>query len=165
MESLWPDFQNQSVEENNTIKILREQARVIQNKTSGIVRATFSKMIYNQDAFVALNKIGKAADIISSKVFEERLEEELQGKRDANVLFDIVKYKFELFNDEFRFRLFVFNYSEMFPVTIEVDGGIQEEIRYKNNDPINSNDELKDVLKEIFSCHKVSAVVHRMLMQ
>lgn len=162
MESLWPNFEELPVEENRSIQILRDQARAIQSSTNNVIRATFSKMSYNSGAMVAVERLGQIMLSMSSGTYEEILEEELQGKSDANELFSITKYKFEIFNDEYRFRLFILNYSELFPISLEVDGGILGEISYKNKEHINSNSELIDILKDIFSCEKVRIVVARM---
>ena len=51
----------------------------------------------------------------------------------------------------------------MFPISLEVDEGITEDIQYKNGSPVSSNDELKTVLREIFSSYKVHSVVSKML--
>ena len=99
----------------------------------------------------------------SSSTYEEILDKELESKIDVNTLYRNIDYKFELYNDEYRFRLFVFHYSEMFPVSLKVDGGILEDVPYDNETPISSNDELESVLREIFSSKKVRSVVGKML--
>lgn len=163
MESLWPKFEDQVLEENNSIQILRDQAKAIKTETNGIVHATFSKMNYKTGATDGIKILGQIASALSSTPGEELLDKELVGKADVNSLFKITKYKFELYNTEYRFRLFVLNYSEMFPISLDVDGGILEDTQYKNGSPLSSNDELKNALKEIFSSNKVRSVVSKML--
>ena len=51
----------------------------------------------------------------------------------------------------------------MFPISLEIDEGIIEDIQYKNGSPVSSNDELKAILREIFSSYKVHSVVSKML--
>jgi hypothetical protein len=163
MESLWPKFEEQELEQNDSIQILRDQARAIKSETNGVVRATFSKMNYKAGPTSALKTLGQVVSAMSSPFYEEVLEEELADKTDVNALYLITKYKFELYNDEYRFRLFVLNHREMFPISLEVDEGICEDIQYKNGSPISGNDELKTVLREIFSSYKVHSVVSKML--
>ena len=163
MESLWPKFEDEVLEENNSIQILRDQAKAIKTETNGIVHATFSKMNYKSGATDVVKTIGQIASAISSTSGEELLDKELAGKVDVNALFKKTRYKFEIYNTEYRFRLFVLNYSEMFPISLDVDGGILEDTQYKNCYPLSSNDELKDTLKEIFSSNKVRSVVSKML--
>lgn len=163
MENLWPSFNEEQIEINEAVKILREQARYIQNDTKSKIRATFSKVSYKKSGpLYAVEQVGQVM-LTMPPAYEEVLEEELQGKENVNNLFATTKYKFELFNDEYRFRLFVLNNRELFPVTLEVDGGILEDISYQNKGEIGSNDDLKSILREIFSSPKVRRVVSRML--
>lgn len=163
MESLWPEFEEQVIEQNDAIGILRAQARAIKNQTGGIVNATFSKMSYKPGPTNALKALGQAMSSMSAPVYEEVLDKELADKKDVNTLYKKVKYKFELYNDDYRFRLFVLNYSEMFPISLEVDEGVLEDIQYKNNSPIANNKELKEALTDIFSSNKVRTVITKML--
>lgn len=163
MNSLWPDFEDQTNEQNESLQILKIQAREIKSKTKGVVNATFSKMNYKQGPTSGLAALGQTLSALSSPCYEEVLDEELANKTDINDLYKITNYKFELYNDEYRFRLFVLNYSVMFPISLEIDEGILESVHYKNGSPISSNSELEDLLKEIFSSNKVYAVVTKML--
>lgn len=163
MESLWPKFEEQDVEQNNTIQILRAQAKAIKEQTDGAVCATFSKMTYKPGPTSAIEAIGRMVSSMSSPIYEEVLDEELANKTDVNTLYRITKYKFELYNSEYRFRLFVLNYCEMFPLTLTVDEGILEDIAYKNETPIICNADLENTLRDIFSSFKVRTVISRML--
>lgn len=163
MDTLWPSFDEEPIEINEAVKILREQARSIQSSTKNKIRATFSKMSYKAGPLNAIEQLGRVANAMASPLYQEILDEELQGKTDANTLFSTTQYKFEIFNDEYRFRLFVLNDSKMFPITLDVDGGILEEISYQNKSKIESNEELKIILRDIFSCSKVRKVVSKML--
>ena len=165
MENLWPnpeEFHNNSIEENNSIGILRDQARAIKSITNGIVNATFSKINYKPGPANALKAIGQFVNTLTGS-YEEVLDEDLKDKEDINALFLVNKYKFELFNSNYRFRLFVFNYSELFPVSLVVDEGILDDINYTNGAPISNNTELKSHLKEILSSSKVRTVISKML--
>lgn len=163
MESLWPSFEKKDIERNDSIQILREQAKFIKTDTQGLVCATFSKMNYKASPAGTLKAIGQVVSALSSPMFEEELEEELVEKKDANDLYKITPYKFELYNSEYRFRLFVLKYRELFPISLDIDEGILEDTQYKNGSPIYSNDDLKNIIREIFSSHKVNSVVMKML--
>jgi len=163
MESLWPKFEEQIIEQNDSIQILREQARAIKSETNGIIHATFSKMNYKAGPTNAIKTLDQVMSAMSSSFYEEVLDDELVNKTDVNALYKITKYKFELYNTDYRFRLFVLNHREMFPISLEVDEGILEEVQYKNGVPISSNNDLKNVLREIFSSYKVRSVVSKML--
>lgn len=163
MESLWPKFEEQDIEQNNTIQILRTQAKAIKEQTDGAVCATFSKMTYKPSPTSAIETIGRVMSAMSSPIYEEVLDDELADKTDVNTLYRITKYKFELYNSDYRFRLFVLNYCEMFPLTLTVDEGILKDISYKNGTPIICNADLEDILRDIFSSFKVRTVISRML--
>lgn len=165
MDSLWPKFEEQDIEVNDSIQILREQARAIKSETNGIVSATFSKMNYKTGPTHAMKSLSLIATAIASATYEEVLDEELSGKKDVNDLYSITKYKFEIFNSEYRFRLFIVYYREMFPISLDVDEGILQDIQYKNAAPLSSNKELKTALSDIFSSFKVRSVVAKMLQQ
>ena len=98
MESLWPIFKEP--EHNDSIQILRDQARAIKSETNGVVRATFSKMNYKIDPTSVLQSLSQVVSGASSPLDEDVLEEELADKKDVNDLYMITKYKFELYNDE-----------------------------------------------------------------
>ena len=163
MRDLWPDFVNSSIEANNSIEILRNQAREISKKTGKAVKATFSKLEYKQGPLAASVAMKQVIGALSSTTYEELLDEELQGKEDANKIFSVTRYKFEIYNDEYRFRLFVLENREVFPVRLIIDDGICEEIGYKNRSDIMSNEQLEDVLQEIFCSSKVRSIVIRMI--
>jgi hypothetical protein len=163
MRDLWPDFESSAIETNNSIDILRSQAREISKKTEQAVKATFSKLEYKQGPLAATVAVQQIIGALGSTTYEELLDQELQGKKDANKFYSVTKYKFEIYNDEYRFRLFVLENREIFPICLVVDDGICEEIRYKNRSNIMSNEELEDVLQEIFCSSKVRSIVTRMI--
>ncbi len=160
--SLWPDFKNEDLDENHAISILREQARAIKSETNGVVCATFSKIQYKSGIITTVKTLSQVAATISMPI-EDEPEEDLKDKTDINELFNKTSYKFEIYNSEYRFRLFVLNYSELFPVSLVVDEGILKEISYKNNAPISNNNELESIVREIFSSQKVRTVVSKMI--
>lgn len=163
MENLWPDFKEIPIEKNETISILREQAKAIKAATGNKICGTFSKMSYKAVPVDSVGIIGEMITSLSLPYREELLDAELANKKDANALYNKEKYKFEIYNEEYRFRLFVVNYCELFPITLEVDNGILNEIKYSNNTAINSNDELKHIIRDIFACKKVNTVISKMI--
>ena len=118
MESLWPSISEQSIEENLSLSILRDQASFIKKETNNRIRATFSKVSYKPGPLSASKQLGEMISNMTSSVYEENVEDELQNKKNINDLFSIIKYKFEIYNDEYRYRLFVVNYSELYPISL-----------------------------------------------
>ena len=100
-----------------------------------------------------------------SETKEEIVESELEGKKDLNSIYSFVKYKFEIFNDTYRFRIFILNYRPVFPIEIDVDEGIKDELNLSSTHRINSDDELRELVTAIFSSTKVQMIIKRMYAQ
>ena len=96
---------------------------------------------------------------------EEIIEAELEGKKDFNNLYNFTEYKFEIFNDTYRFRVFVLKYRIVFPIEIEVDEGIKDELKLSSTELINSDDELKEIVSTVFSSDKLQMIIRRMYAQ
>ena len=104
--------------------------------------------------------------LTSAAVGTECVEEELKDKQDMSRFLnpDKGKYKFELYNDTFHYRLFTYTYSMFFPNTLDIDDGICEELNLSHSISINSNEELENYLKDIFSSKSVRTAL-KMMMQ
>ena len=94
---------------------------------------------------------------------EEVLDDELMGKEDINALTKVSIYKFELYNDSYRFRIFTFKYCELFPVYMCVDEGIREELNLPKEIRIDSNQDLKDIFSKVFKSTKLSSIITKMM--
>ena len=160
MDSLWPKFTYVEEKTNDSINIIRTQAKAIKKDTNGIVNATFSKISYKPGP---IETVGNIMSIVAPTDIEEKLDDELINKKDINALYQGTEYKFEIYNTEYRFRLFVLKYRVDYPISLNIDAGIVKDIHYSNNEPISSNEELEKVLKEIFSSQKVYSVVSKMI--
>ena len=164
MADLWPEFNIENREENRAIPILREQARLLEKKTNQRVKATFSKITYKEPPLVqSMQYVASALSMYSEHCNQEILDDELCSKKDINSLFNPTKYKFEIYNETYRFRVFVLNYSEIFPVTLVLDSGIGEELNNRTEIEIDNNNELENLLSSIFSSKKVVNVISRMM--
>ena len=156
MADLWPKFDTDQSEENRTKAILQEQARALGNKTNNKVKATFSKISYSHNLFGTLNMLANV-----NKDVEQ--DGTLGGKEDINELFNKTKYKFEVFNETYRFRVFIVEYSILFPITLIVDDGIKEELPKDTDYSITSNAELEDLLRSIFYSKKLTIIISQMM--
>lgn len=157
-ENLWPDFTNEIIEENNSLDILRNQARQLSKQTSGKVKASFSKIEYSMN----YSGVIKALSTIASNSSEIE-DDDLKEKKDANELYKTIKYKFEIYNDNYKFRIFVLNYKSEYPLTMDIDEDILSEITYTSNEKISNDNQLKELLIDIFSCEKVKTIIIRMI--
>lgn len=162
MNDLWPDFSPEALEENQAIEILREQARILEKKTNRKVKATFSKIEYSN----SFNNLKEIAQQMQRNLDEgkELLEEELDGKKDAKEFYKTTEYKFEIYNETYRFRVFVLYNRTIFPIEIEIDEDIRANINeYSRRLLIDNNAQLKENLSSIFSSKKVMTVIVEMM--
>lgn len=163
--SVFDDAVNNLVEENLTYDILQEQARLIKTKTNGLIKCTFSlieRKSPSPGAIVAVSVFSKA--LAKSGISQEEiLDDELEGKEDINSLTKERIYKFELHNDNYRFRIFTFRYCELFPVYMCVDEGIREELSLPKEIRIDSNQDLKDAFGRIFKSKKLLSIITKMM--
>lgn len=161
MNDLWPEIQfNNESEVNNTIPILREQARVIEKKTNGVIKATFSKITYKKNSLSELSKVASALSGIGGILEEDDL---LIDRTDINTLYQLERYKFEIYSDTYKFRIFTVENRTVFPVFIIVDEGICSEIGCKQKEEINNNHELEELVSSIFHSNKIKTILSRML--
>jgi len=166
MNDLWPNFSQNETEENKSIEILREQARALEKKTNGKVKATFSKIEYRENLASITANAGKIFAPLLINAQDEILDDELQQKKDFNELYRVTKYKFEIFNDSYRFRLFTLNHREVYPIDLVLDEGIKSELAASSSCSLNvveGNSELESLLILIFTSNKVKTVVGRMM--
>lgn len=166
MSDLWPDFGNiEHSDENSAIKIIREQARALGQKLGNRVKATFSKVSYSKAMTGLTSALSMVATISAATQpkLEEVLEEELQDKTDMSELLREQKYKFEIFNDSYRFRLFLYTYTPLYPNKIVIDENIAKEINKNMELTINSDQELEELLQTIFSSIRVRRIIGMMV--
>ena len=170
---LWPkQILNQEYEKNHAVEILKEQAKILAQKTEGKVKATFSRIDY-QESFNSLTKIKGFSQVnrlmtkSESSLYLEKtpeiIEEELKDKTNINYLYDKTLYKFELYNVEFRFRIVILKNCIEFRIDIGLEEGISNELYINRNIIIESNQELEELLKRVFSSKKVQLILNRMI--
>ncbi len=158
MDDLWGNLslETVAVEESNAINTLREQARLLEKKTGGKVKATFSKIEYKT---ISVEGIGKALLSITGR--QEEIVD-LNDKKDFNEKLKYVKYKFEIYNLNYKFRVFILNYRSVFPLEIEVDEGIRDELNMLPLEIINSDEELKEKVSSVFRSKKLQMIMNKL---
>ena len=165
MTDLWGelniDKNEKEFEDSHAIELLRDQARLLEKKTNGCVKATFSKINYKPSTHEILSQ--SLVSIAGGGTKEEIIDTELSGKKDLNEIYLFKKYKFEIFNDTYRFRVFILNYRPVFPLELEPDEGIKDELNLSTTERINSDDELCNLVSSLFSSKKLKMIISRMI--
>lgn len=163
IEDLWGELEIFEEEENRTIDIIRAQAVLIGKKTDGQVKGSFAKIEYrsnNSGMVSALTALATVTGNATPKIIEV---DELSDRDDINDLYKKTPYKFVLYNEVYKFRVFTLEYSEAFPVEIIIDEGICEELKIYGKKVINSNHDMEELLRLIFSSNKVKLIISRMI--
>ena len=155
---LWPDFSNEKVENNDALEIIREQTKILEKKTDNKVKATFSKVSYKNNLIADFSRMSAE---LSAQTNEEISDDELANRGDANNFFNTANYKFEIYNDIYKFRVFLLEYRKLYPIEFKLDEGINNEVRRRTQ--IRSNTELIDFLKSVFSSPKLKNIIFEMM--
>lgn len=164
MDDLWGNIIIDDVELNDSkaLEILKEQARILEKKTHGIIKATFSKIDYKVTPIDIFSQTLLSVAVTEREIIDLNLE----NKKDVNEIYTFVKYKFEIYNDTYRFRVFILKFRPIFPIEIEIDEGIREELGISSKELlINSDNELKKIVSDIFSSPKLQMIIKRMLIK
>ena len=163
MNNLWPDFSNETDEKNETLEIIREQAKLLQGLTKGKVKASFSKIEYKYDAQSVTDNLSNIVYSIKEQMCEEIPDLELAGKENANRLFTTQLYRFEIYNNTYRFRVFRLAYSQIYPITFFIDEGIAEEIKTNREQEVQNNTEVRNLLSQILRSRKLVSLIYQLM--
>lgn len=167
MADMWPElFENNiEFEENRALDILDEQVSAIDKKTNGKIKGIVTEIKYIDNYLGLRSALSSFATALSvSKVQQqELLENELDSKTDINSLYKTKTYKFEIYNDSFRFRIFVLLYRTDYPIQITLDEGISQELNIDKHKLIESNSQFEEILTSILRSAKMRSILNRML--
>ena len=160
---LWGNISNSSHSAEEVLKILTEQAELLGTKTGGVVQAAFKKIKYQSDS-ASLN-IVKVVEVISRASSSARSDKKEiiddSNLEDASSLYVKEEYKFELYSNKYRYRLFNLEYTPLFPIYLKVEYGILQENRESILE-ISSLESFNDRLIAIFSSRKVRYIIQKM---
>ena len=162
-ESLW-DLDNNVLQTTDNIKdILEKQSKYLSDKTNGAVHA---------DLCLLCDNIHTLARSLNDK---STVKNDISHLRDAEVFYSRSSFGYELYNDEYRFRIFEIDLSPLYPVNVSVDEDIFRDILSKLSSNgincseseqkciINSDEEFLFVLGLILSNRKVKLIIKRMM--
>ena len=165
MPNLWDDWtleQSQKVEESNAVALFREQARLLGIRTKNQVKASFAKTgkIKIPEGIETFAEGAKALVNAVIKIDEDNI---LEDREDIGLQYVATGYRFEIYNNDYRFRVFELIDKILFPITIICDSDIADQIGKDVKILIGSNQELERVAKEILNSPKVKSVINRMI--
>lgn len=164
MSDLWLNsvFDSETpVDESKAVVLLQEQARLLKTKTNGLVKATFSKL-----TGTTILDTPEAAELlrgIKRFVLAPEKDEELKGKSDIGDQYKPQTYKFEIYNDVYRFRVFELVDKRLYPIYIICDPDIAIGMHRDETIEIESSKELEDIVRQIINSKKVKSVISKMM--
>lgn len=94
---------------------------------------------------------------------QEVLEDELKGKENISDELQEQQYKFEIYNSVYRYRLFVYVYSKIYPNRILLDENIAKDIGKNTTISIEGDQRLNEILGLIFSSKHVARIIKLMM--
>ena len=140
----WPNFKNNNLltPANDVIPMLRSEARSLEKKTGGKVKATISR---------AMSSYGNEIDENANKI-------------DANDLFIRQDYKFEIYSQSYRFRVFTLHYNEFYPLGMTLNENLLKDTGFSRSDiEIESRNALDEVIENLFCCKRLVDTIERMM--
>ncbi len=154
---------------DNIHEMMKAQTQYLKKGTSGRVFGKFHKI----KKISSLHVMGA---ILSSMKLETLNDEEIDGLQDMNELYKQTKYGFEIYNSEYKFRVFELLISPIYPVRIIVDEDIKNELEseltcylHKNQNvswiEAENDNEFANLLKLIFTSRKVKFILQKMMQQ
>lgn len=154
-----------NLEDNRAVDILQEQARLIGKKSNGIIKGSFAKIEYTQNLEGARKALSTIADVMLTMQITETevVDEELKSKSDINNLYLYVSYRFEIYNDTYKFRVLTLRNREVFPIELIVDEGVGKELKLNNPIKIESNSQLEEIFTSIFCSMKLKQIMTKMM--
>lgn len=164
---LWGNILDNANSAEPILSIIKEQAKLLGEKTQGIVEAKFEKIKYtyrvSQNVSLATRLASFAATFsaINDDSGEKVEIEDDENLEDASKFFQSAEYKFEIYSKKYKFRLFTLKYKPIFPVQMDVEYGILDEKITQLS--IDSKDEFENKLVEIFSSSKVKFIINKMI--
>lgn len=150
---------------DNIIEIMREQAQYLKNGTEGKVLARFRKI-----KRVTTN----LAEAFSALTIDITEEQEANPLKDANSLYTSQRYGFEIYNPDYKFRVFELDLLPIYPVSVHFDEGVLEDTRSnlvlngiedvdgKTRFVIKSDDEFMGSLRIVFSSKKIKYILYKL---
>lgn len=160
---LWGNVLDDSNNAESVISLLEEQASLLEEKTNGKVKAKFVKIEYAYagskiDTIQSFTELVSAINpLISKKTKQEVIDETLN---DARYLYKQEDYKFEIFNEKFKYRVFTLKYRSIFPLTILLEPGILDD----ENDEIkiSGQENMERILRKILTSDKIRFIIQQL---
>lgn len=170
-DNLWGNFDNTDAYKTTDAikKILREQSERLKEVTDNKVNGKFG-IIKQVGGISALETIASATKkMAGQEVIGDTNDVNLI---DANSLYKNKRYGYEIYTNEYKFRVFELSLKPIYPITIKIDEGILEECGsdislYARHDDgefeIESDEDFIFIIARVFRSNKVHYIVSKLM--
>lgn len=159
---LWGNVEENGGSTNFVLSLIQEQASLLSSKTNGKVKADFSsiKYQYQESSMEHFTNILKSYNDLFPKSNYVEIDER-KNLENASNLYKQEKFKFEIYSEKYKYRIFTLEYQSVFPIKLEVEYGILDNKAVTKD--VYSIDELKSLLVSIFTSNKVRFIIQKMM--
>ncbi len=158
---------------DGVIPFFEQQCKDIEKSSCGKVHARFKKLeiVERQTGVATLTNAVMLASMVGETVHEEK---DQLTQEDANGFYEPHEYVFDVYSDQYKFRVLSMRLGMSYPVSFDLDDGIAENLGddlERFSDPINgdkglwiqSNEELNALIELIVSrSRKFRAILIKM---
>ena len=159
-DNLWPDLKIESFETEEIKEILNAQCDYIKENSGELICAKLVEMRYFQSPIKsALLGLAK-----TQLIFQDELKSndfETLNKEDINDVIKETVYAFTIFNEKYKFTAFYVTLNQYFPVKVEPDFDIAEELGFKDKD-VNNVEEFIATITSILNSNKMKFILKRL---
>ena len=152
---------------DNVFEIMKQQGQYLKESSHNKIYGKFCKI-------KKINPLSTMGVVLSAFATKEVLQnDETDSLMDAGDWYKSQKYGFEIYNNSYKFRVLEMIITPVYPIHLIIDEGITENIQDEisscaeksniaNHYLVNSDDQLLDCLRLIFTSKKVRYILYRM---
>lgn len=172
-ENLWEDLftSNEMNTTDSFISIIDSYARDLESASANKVHARFTQIKITESSPLLISQ--EYAQTVKSVFQSTKTEKDQLSQKDANSLYDTNRYAFDIYGDEYKFRVFTADVGPVYPVRVEPDKDICYEVeddleRFLDlytetvNYWINDDDAVRSFFKVIIKSRKMQFMVKRL---
>lgn len=172
-ENLWEKLftSNETNTTDSFISIVDSYARGLESASANKVHARFTQIKIFESSPLLISQ--EYAQTVKSVLQNAKTEKDQLSQKDANPLYDTNRYGFDIYGDEYKFRVFTADVGPVYPVRVKPDKDICHEVEddlerfldlYTDtlNYSIKDDDEIHSFFKVIIKSRKMQFMVRRL---
>lgn len=127
-ENVWEDLftSNEINATDSFISIIDSYARDLESASSNKVHARFTQIKFAESSPLLIPQ--EYAQTMKSVLQNVKTEKDQLSQKDVNSLYDTNRYAFDIYGDEYKFRVFTADVGPVYPVRVKPDKDICHEV-------------------------------------